>query len=78
MPQTDQTHIVLKIADCQKHLTTEELQTFAVIVNKVAGGRKSEGKKVGRYLIVNSDEPYYEELYHKVLIEEAKKNQPPH
>jgi len=73
MTKTDQTHIVLKISDCQTYLTTEELQTFAAIVNKVADGRKSKGKKVGQYLIVNSDEPYYEELYHKVLVEEAKK-----
>lgn len=68
-----QTHIVLKIEDCQKYLNPGELQEFASIVNKIATGRQADGKGIGKYLIVNSDEPYFDKVFRQVLIEESKK-----
>jgi len=71
--ETNQTHIVLKISDCQKYLNQNELQEFATILRKVEMGKRADGKTTGTYLIVNSDEPYFEKILRQVLVEESKK-----
>lgn len=72
-PTTTQTHIVLKISDCQKYLNNNELQELASILSKVGTGRRANGKQIGEYIIVNLDEPYSERIFRQVLIEESKK-----
>lgn len=72
-PSTTQTHIVLKISDCQKYLSQNELQELASIISKIGTGRKANGKQIGEYIIVNLDEPYSERIFRQVLIEESKK-----
>lgn len=72
-PSTTQTHIVLKISDCQKYLNSNELQELASILRKVGIGRKANGKQIGEYIIVNLDEPYSERIFRQVLVEESKK-----
>ena len=72
-PSTNQTHIVLKMSDCQKYLNQNELQNLASILSKIGIGRRANGKQTNEYIIVNLDEPYSERIFRQVLIEESKK-----
>ena len=72
-PSTTQTHIVLKISDCQKYLSPYELQELATIVSKVGFGRRANGNKVNEYAVCNTDEPYFNTVMRVILIGESKK-----
>lgn len=72
-PSTTQTHIVLKMSDCQKYLNQNEIQNLASILSKIGVGRKANGKQPNEYIIVNLDEPYSDRIFRQVLIEESKK-----
>lgn len=72
-PSTTQTHIVLKISDCQKYLNPNELQNLAAILSKLEFGRKANGKSVNEYAIVNTDEPYFDTIMRVILIGESTK-----
>jgi hypothetical protein len=52
------THIVIKTEDLQYYLTELEFRNLDSILKKINEGRKSRGKKINKYLIINTDEPY--------------------
>ena len=70
---TTQTHIVLKLEDCQKYLNPRELQELSEIIRNVSDGRKFDGKSDNEYLVVNVDEPYAPMLFRLIQTGEAKK-----
>ena len=72
-PSTTQTHIVLKISDCQNHLNQNELQELVSIISKVNDGRRASGKRINEYAIYNTDEPYFEEVFRQILVGESKR-----
>ena len=70
---TTTTHLVLKIEDCYKYLNPTELQNLLTALETVGEGRKSEGKIIPEYLVVNTDEPYAGLLFSMIQAEEIKK-----
>jgi len=52
---------VMKLADA-RHLSESEQIQLVHLLDKVEAGRKAEGKKDNTYLVVNTDEPYSEEV----------------
>lgn len=71
--KTTQTHLVLKIKDCQSYLSPLEFQELLFITSKVMDGRRKEGKESAEYLICNTDEPYAFLVKNLIDREEAKK-----
>ena len=55
-------YIVLKLEDTTKYLSIEEKTDLVHLCLKVEHGRKTEGKKENRYLVINTDEPYFNEV----------------
>lgn len=55
--------IVLKTEDVKKHCTEKERLDLFESVQSIGKGRESEGKPVeNRYLVINTDEPYADEV----------------
>ena len=69
--RTQQTHLVIKITDAQRYLNVQEQQELWCITRKIVTGREKDGKKVNIYLVVNTDEPYAEEV-RKLVIKGGK------
>lgn len=68
------THIVLKKDDINKYLSGSEKNTLTMIENKIISGRLKDGKNpVNQYYIVNTDEPYAEEI-HKIIFNGENEN----
>lgn len=61
--------IVLKREDVDKFLDYEDKAYLGYAHDKVETGRALEGKKSNTYIVINTDEPYIEEV-----IEILKKN----
>jgi hypothetical protein len=54
-------YIVVKFSDVN-HLTTSEISQLRNLLEKIEDGRKSEGKERNTYLVINTDEPYADEI----------------
>lgn len=51
-------YAVVKIEDIDKLLDTEEKQSLYRLLNRISDSREAAGKKINHYLVVNTDEPY--------------------
>lgn len=61
-------HLVMKYSDIEKYCTEDEKHQLRNMLIHIAQGRAQDEKKpTNRYLVVNEDEPYYEELYRELL-----------
>jgi hypothetical protein len=56
------THVVLKEADINEHLSESEQKIFELLYEKVIKGRKSLGKPENAYYVVNVTEPYADKI----------------
>jgi len=56
------THVVLKEADITEHLTKTEADILGLLYEKIIKGRASLGKKENKYYVVNTDEPYADDI----------------
>lgn len=55
--------IVIKSEDANRYLTEFEKGTLAHLCTRLEQGRRNESKKTdNRYLVINTDEPYAEEI----------------
>ena len=54
-------YIVVKFSDVN-HLTVSEISQLRSLLEKIEDGRKSEGKERNIYLVINTDEPYSDEV----------------
>lgn len=62
--------LVLKNEDIRVHLSAKEKDILGNLIEKVCDGRHKEGKSwSNQYLVINTDEPYAEEI-----VEILKKN----
>lgn len=60
---TKQKFIVFKIDDCNKFLCDYELKILIEIDDYISEGRKKEeNKSTNKYLVINTDEPYANEI----------------
>lgn len=54
---------LMKIADCHRFLSVEQLQQLEDIIETIEEGRASEGKSTNRvHLVINTDEPYADQV----------------
>jgi len=74
-PKTKTTHLVIKLDDAQKYLSNNELQELGSMLEKIESGRHKDKKRgVNEYLIVNTDEPYANEVY-KIILKGEKEDE---
>ena len=74
-PKTKTTHLVIKLDDAQKYLSNNELQELGSMLEKIELGRQKDKKRgVNEYLIVNTDEPYANEVY-KIILKGEKEDE---
>lgn len=64
---------VQKIEDISKYLTTDEVEQYTTLINKIAKGRENAGKRLNTYVVVNEDEPYAEVVWKLVELGENVK-----
>lgn len=57
-----QKFIVIKNEDIEKYLTTLAKEDLDDILFEIYHGRKRDGKKNNTYLVINTDEPYADEI----------------
>lgn len=67
------THTVIKNDDANKYLSKRQKRQLKNICRKISLGRIADGKKVNSYIICNTDEPYANDVYTRILFEEEKK-----
>jgi hypothetical protein len=53
---------VIKNNDIEKHLTDFREYMLRKILSDISMGREYEGKKDNTYIVINTDEPYVEEV----------------
>lgn len=58
----ENTHIVIKVEDVANYLDKYEKAFLEHILNKLQHQRQQNNKKLNSYLIVNTDEPYANEI----------------
>jgi hypothetical protein len=69
----ENTHIILKREDVEKYCTLDQQLRLGGIISAVLQGRNRDGKKLNSYIICNTDEPYYDDMYAVLCAgEEAK------
>ena len=56
-------YLVLKLDDIQKYLAPWDRVSLKEVCECVEIGRKLDGKKDNRYVVVNEDEPYAEKVW---------------
>ena len=56
------THYVIKIADTKKYLSLQERAEMSDILEKINAGRDKNGRKENTYIVINTDEPYIQEI----------------
>ena len=56
------THFVIKKEDTMQYLNPLEKVALRGIISSIASGRLDNGKKLNEYLVVNTDEPYADEI----------------
>jgi hypothetical protein len=60
-------YVVLKVDDINKYCSALGRDRFVASINEITRGRKAEGKGENTYFVINTDEPYAEEV--KEIIE---------
>lgn len=56
-------HCVIKLHNIELYCDPDDILNLAVICNKVLKGRAASGKEADpTYLVINTDEPYAEEV----------------
>jgi hypothetical protein len=63
MKVKENTHIILKREDVEKYSREEQKYALANIINDIEIGRMNEGKKLNSYIICNTDEKYFNDMY---------------
>ena len=53
---------VLKNEDILKYLSMEQISKFAIFVAQINLRREQDGKPQNEYLVINTDEPYADEV----------------
>ena len=49
-----------------KYLSLVEQQDLGLMIERIENGRKKDGKKVNKYLVVNKDEPYASNVWRMI------------
>lgn len=62
--------IVIKIDDLTKHVSPSRRAMLSIILDDIQEGRKADGKKNNKYLVVNEDEKYAA-LVKKLILKEV-------
>jgi co-chaperonin GroES (HSP10) len=63
MKVKENTHIILKREDVEKYLTDEQKEQLQKMVIAIADGRMDDEKKLNSYIICNTDEKYFNDMY---------------
>lgn len=61
------THVVIKIEDAEKYLDKLQLIQFKTLFAIIDMGRVEDGKDINTYYVVNTDEPYADEVLDLIL-----------
>lgn len=69
------THVVIKEADINEHLTKTEADILDLLYEKIIKGRNSLGKQDNKYYVINVDEPYSGEILEVIKKGETSKNE---
>lgn len=64
------THTVLKNEDIEKYLSETDKRKLTAIVETIACHRIADLKKINKYIICNTDEPYAEKVLKIIRQEE--------
>ena len=56
------THFVIKKGDAIQYLHCLQEEALSNILETIKQGRKAHGRKENQYLIINTDEPYADEI----------------
>lgn len=67
MDQLENRFIVLKRSDVDKYLSPHVHYLLRQIVGEISIGRDQDGKKHNKYVVVNLDEPYSQQVLDLVL-----------
>ncbi len=68
---------VLKIEDIEKYLSFVEKELLGTLIDNIQIGREKDGKSASNtYYVVNTDEPYAEEVLRLILQREDEKQNP--
>lgn len=54
--------LVIKHADVVHYLNADQIREFNKILKVIGEGRNADGKKGSRYMVINTDEPYAEQV----------------
>lgn len=54
--------LVLKRADIEAALTTEEKDMLFWLIRRIDMHRQKQGKRVNDYVVINQDEPYFPDV----------------
>ena len=57
-----QKYIVIKINDAEEHLMDEEQKELCRLSQEISRMRRHYGKSDNEYLVINTDEPYVDEI----------------
>ena len=74
MVSKNNTHLVIKNDDIRKYCTEMQRAQLSAICETVSNGRMDEGKTLNNYYVVNTDEPYAEEVLQVILKHEHLAN----
>jgi hypothetical protein len=55
-------YTVIKNNDIDKYLAKEDAKELKALINRLSVSRKCNGKEDNSYLVVNTDEPYAQEV----------------
>lgn len=68
------THLVVKMDDIRRYLSTDQLYALDGIVRSIESGRMEDGKNPSNtYYICNTDEPYAKDVENIILEGEKEK-----
>ena len=68
------THLVVKIDDIRRYLSTDQLISLNRMLDDIENGRKIDGKAPSNtYYICNTDEPYAKDVENIILEGEKEK-----
>lgn len=54
--------IVIKIDDAEEYLSIRGKATLSALLDVIQLRQKEDGKKLNKYLVINTDEPYADEV----------------
>ena len=54
--------IAVKVEDVEKYLDDEQKTQLRKICDFLCYGRAKDGKKMNEYIVINTDEPYFDEV----------------